>query len=55
MQDIAKVGCALMDKGMMPQLSNLLAEMGVQAIPQLRPDQYPLVAEKLIALGGKFD
>lgn len=55
MQDIAKVGSSLLDKGMMPQLSAILAEMGVQAIPQLRPEQYPVVAEKLIALGGKFE
>jgi hypothetical protein len=55
MQDIAKVGAALLDKGMMPQLSAILNEMGVMAIPQLRPEQYPMVAEKLIALGGKFD
>lgn len=55
MQDIAKVGAALLDKGMMPQLSAILTEMGVMAIPQLRPEQYPVVAEKLIALGGKFD
>lgn len=55
MQDIAKVGAALLDKGMMPQLSAILNEMGVIAIPQLRPEQYPVVAEKLIALGGKFD
>lgn len=55
MQDIARVGAALLDKGMMPQLSAILNEMGVMAIPQLRPEQYPVVAEKLIALGGKFD
>lgn len=55
MQDIAKVGAALLDKGMMPQLSAILNEMGVMAIPQLRSEQYPVVAEKLIALGGKFD
>lgn len=55
MQDIAKVGAALLDKGRMPQLSAILNEMGVMAIPQLRPEQYPVVAEKLIALGGKFD
>ena len=55
MQDIAKVGAALLDKGTMPQLSAILHEMGVMAIPQLRPEQYPVVAEKLIALGGKFD
>lgn len=55
MQDIAKVGAALLDKGMMPQLSAILNEMGVMAIPQLRPEQYPVVAEKLIALDGKFD
>jgi hypothetical protein len=55
MQDIAKVGAALLDKGMMPQLSAILNEMGVMAIPQLRPEQYPVVVEKLIALGGKFD
>lgn len=55
MQDIAKVGAALLDKGMMPQLSAILNEMGVMAIPQLRPEQYSVVAEKLIALGGKFD
>ena len=55
MQDIAKVGAALLDKGMMQQLSAILNEMGVMAIPQLRPEQYPVVAEKLIALGGKFD
>lgn len=55
MQDIAKVGAALLDKGMMPQLSAILNGMGVMAIPQLRPEQYPVVAEKLIALGGKFD
>lgn len=55
MQDIAKVGAALLDKGMMPQLSAILNEMGVMAISQLRPEQYPVVAEKLIALGGKFD
>ena len=55
MQDIAKVGAALLDKGMMPQLSAILNEMGVMAIPQLRPEQYPVVAEKLISLGGKFD
>ena len=55
MQDIAKVGAALLDKGMMPQLSAILNEMGVMALPQLRPAQYPVVADQLIALGGKFD
>ena len=40
MDQIAKAGAELAQAGKMPQLMALLQQHGVQAVTQLRPEQY---------------
>ena len=49
---LSNAGAGLLEKGMMPQLMALLGKYGVQAITQLKPDQYPAFASELRAMGA---
>ena len=52
--DISAAGSDLLNRGQMPQLMELLKAFGVQAITQLKPEQYADVAAKLRGLGAKI-
>lgn len=52
--DLSCAGAELIDNGKMPQLIDLLKKNGVQAITQLKPEQYLAVATELIALGANL-
>lgn len=54
LDDLSRAGAELIDQGKMPQLIELLKKNGVQAITQLKPDQYAAVATELNALGAKL-
>lgn len=51
---IANAGAELLGRGMMPQLMSLLQKFGVQAVTQLKQDQYPAFAAELRALGANI-
>lgn len=52
--DIVAAGSQLLDAGRMSDLLNLLKGFGVQAITQLKPEQFPDVAVALRGLGAKI-
>ena len=52
--EIVTAGSQLLDAGRMADLLNLLKGFGVQAITQLRPEQYADVAVALRGLGAKI-
>lgn len=52
--DISAAGSALLEQNKMPQLMALLAQFGVQAVTQLKPEQYPGVAAGLRELGANI-
>lgn len=52
--DIVAAGSQLLDAGRMGDLLNLLKGFGVQAITQLKPEQFPEVAVALRGLGAKI-
>ena len=52
--DIISAGSQLLDAGRMNDLTELLKGFGVQAITQLKPEQYAAVAEALKGLGAKI-
>ncbi len=52
--DISAAGSALLEQNKMPQLMNLLAQFGVQAVTQLKPEQYAGVAVGLRELGANI-
>lgn len=54
LDDLSRAGAELIDNGKMPQLIEILQKNGVQAITQLKPEQYGAVATELIALGAKL-
>ena len=54
MDDIGRAGATLIDAGKMPQLIALLGKFGVQAVTQLKPEQFAPFAEELKSLGAKF-
>lgn len=54
LDDLSRAGAELIDQGKMPQLIEILKKNGVQAITQLKPEQYAAVATELIALGAKL-
>lgn len=54
LDDLSRAGAELIDQGKMPQLIDLLKKNSVQAITQLKPEQYAAVATELIALGAKL-
>ena len=54
LDEISRAGAALIDQGKMPQLIDLLKRYGVQAITQLKPEQYIPVAVELRGLGAEL-
>lgn len=54
MDQIAKAGAELAQAGKMPQLMALLQQHGVQAVTQLRPEQYGDFAAALRGLGAQL-
>lgn len=52
--DITAAGSQLLEMNKMPQLMELLKGYGVQAVTQLRPEQYADVAAGLRGLGAKI-
>jgi len=54
LEKITDAGSALLDAGKMDALMALLAQYGVQAITQLKPEQYADIAVKLRALGANI-
>lgn len=52
--DISAAGSALLEQNKMPQLMALLGQFGVQAVTQLKPEQYPGVAAGLRDLGANI-
>lgn len=54
MDDLGKAGATLIDAGKMPQLIALLGKFGVQAVTQLKPEQFNAFADEMRALGAKF-
>lgn len=53
-EQIAKAGADLVQAGKMPQLMALLQQYGVQAVTQLRPEQYGEFATALRGLGAQL-
>lgn len=51
---LANAGTTLVDAGKMPELLQLLADFGVNAITDLKPETYGAVAGKLRALGAQI-
>lgn len=52
--DITAAGSQLLDEGRMNDLMDLLKGFGVQAVTQLKPEQYDAVAISLRTLGAKI-
>lgn len=53
LEQISRAGAALVDAGKLELLQALLGRYNVQAITQLRPEQYGAFATELRALGGQ--
>lgn len=53
-EDITAAGSQLLEQGKMPQLMDLLKGYGVQAVTQLKPEQYADVAAGLRGLGASI-
>lgn len=53
-EDITNAGSSLLDAGKMGDLMKLLSDHGVQAVTQLKPEQYPEIAAGMRALGAKI-
>lgn len=54
LNDISNAGAELVDRGMMPQLVELLGRYGVQTVLMLKPEQYSAFAVDLRALGANI-
>lgn len=54
MDDLGRAGATLIDAGKMPQLIALLSKYGVQAVTQLKSEQFNAFADEMRALGAKF-
>ena len=55
LEDIVNAGSQLLEQGKMPQLMELLNKsFGVQAVTQLKAEQYADVAAALVKLGAKI-
>lgn len=54
MDDLGRAGATLIDAGKMPQLIALLGKYGVQAVTQLKPEQFNAFADEMRALGANF-
>lgn len=54
MEDLSKAGMTLMDSGRQGELRNLLAQFGVQSLPELPKEQYGAFATALRGLGAQI-
>lgn len=54
LNQISRAGASLVDAGKMQQLLELLGRYGVQAVTQLKPEQYGAFATELRALGAQI-
>jgi len=54
MDDLAKAGAALAQAGKIPDLVELLGRYGVQAVTQLKPEQFGAFATELRGLGAEI-
>lgn len=54
LDQISRAGASLVDAGKMRQLLELLGRYGVQAVTQLKPEQYGAFATELRALGAQI-
>lgn len=54
LDQISRAGASLVDAGKMPQLLELLGHYGVQAVTQLKPEQYGAFATELRGLGAQI-
>ena len=54
LDQISRAGASLVDAGKMQQLLELLGRYGVQAVTQLKPEQYGTFATELRALGAQI-
>lgn len=54
LDQISRAGASLVDAGKMQQLLELLGRYGVQAVTQLKPEQYGAFATELRALGAQL-
>lgn len=54
LDDLAAAAMTLMDKGMQPQLQELLKNYGVEAMPQLPKEQYGAFATALRGMGAQI-
>ncbi len=54
LDQISRAGASLVDTGKMQQLLELLGRYGVQAVTQLKPEQYGAFATELRALGAQI-
>ena len=52
---ISRAGAALIDQGKMQQILGVLGKYNLQAITQLKEDQFESFARDLEAIGAKFD
>lgn len=52
LDQLANAGAALLEKGMMDQLMGLLAKYGVQAVTQLKAEQYSAFVNDLRTMGA---
>ena len=52
--DLARAAFALMDSGRQQELIGLLQQFGVNAIPELRPEQYGAFATALRGMGAQI-
>lgn len=54
LDQISRAGASLVDAGKMQQLLELLSRYGVQAVTQLKPEQYGAFATELRGLGAQI-
>ena len=54
LESISRAGAGLVDAGKMPDIMAALKKFGVQAITQLKPEEYEAFAAELRALGAQI-
>ena len=54
LEQLSRAGAALATSGKMPELMALMQKHGVQALTQLKPDQYPAMADDLRLMGAQI-
>lgn len=54
LEQLSRAGAALATSGKMPELMALMQKHGVQALTQLKPDQYPAMADDLRSMGAQI-